>query len=260
MKIKSNRFKISLALGAALVVAIFITRPAFSQESAKKDGQKKIVMKIVTNDNGTTTITDTTMEMSDDAITDSVQREVDKVILMHDRGKRVKVKVHSMPQGYSYDFDLPPLPDCPMALEDLEDIELEGNPPRWAMESCDREQSGPGPGCRVIRRGEGGQSLNDMLGNIPMDRVVGYTIKDRKHGKRIVIDLNDAPMFERQERVIVIREPGRMHLNRNGQERQMRVVVDTDDDKGEVDSDHQQPPSVPPPPPPPPPDSKSPKK
>jgi hypothetical protein len=83
-----------------------------------------------------------------------------------------------------------------------------------------------------------------------MDRVVGYTIKDRKHGKRIVIDLNDAPMFERQERVIVLRDPGKMHRKRDNQERQMRVIVDTDDDK-----------SIPPPPPPPPaqPDNKSPK-
>ncbi len=251
MKIKSNMFKIGLALGAAVVVAIFITRPAFSQEPAKKDGQKKITMKIVSNDNGTTTIIDTTMEMPDEAMIDSVKREIDKVVLMHDRGKRVKVKVHGMPQGYSYDFELPRLPDCPMALEDLEDFELEGMPSCREMESCDRELMGQGPGCRVMRSGEGGQSLNDLLGNIPMDRVVGYTIKDRKHGKRIVIDLNDAPMFERQERVIVLRDPGKMHRKRDNQERQMRVIVDTDDDK-----------SVPPPPPPPPPaqpDNKSPK-
>ena len=78
MKIKSNMFKIGLALGAAVVVAIFITRPAFSQEPAKKDGQKKITMKIVSNDNGTTTIIDTTMEMPDEAMIDSVKREIEK--------------------------------------------------------------------------------------------------------------------------------------------------------------------------------------
>jgi hypothetical protein len=54
-------------------------------------------------------------------------------------------------------------------------------------------------------------------------------------------------MFEKQEKVIVIREPGRVQRNRNHGERQVKVIVNTDDDT----KTEQTPPPPPPPPPPP---------
>jgi|GEM_PF-3632394 len=216
MKTKSLKFKIAITFGAMAILAIFVTRPVFSQESAKQEPakqepakqepakqepHKKIVVKIISDDNGAMTVIDTTMEM-------------------------------------------PSRPECP-GLEDLDEIELEGIAPGQIMEDCFWEQRGPGLERRVIRSGGDRQTLNDVLGDIPMDRVVSYSIKDRKGGKRIIIDLNDAPLFEKNERVIIIRDQARMPRNKN-----IRIQ------HGRMDNH----PSVPPPPPPVPPDNTSTKK
>ena len=251
MKNTSFKIKTALTFGIALLLTIFITRPAFSQEQAKKEQHKKIIMKIVTDDNGKTTIIDTTMEMPDSAMSDSVRAEIEKVIEMNHHGKHSRMKIHKMPEGFSYDFEMPCLPDCPMNMETMEDFDLEGMVPGMDQEDFMWDRSAPGPDCRVMRSGNHGQTLSDILGDIPMDRVVGYTIKDRKNGKRITIDLNDGPMFERQDRVIVIREPARMHRNMNRGDRQVKVIMNAEDDDTKVGKSEDQ--SVPPPPPPPPP-------
>jgi hypothetical protein len=53
-------------------------------------------------------------------------------------------------------------------------------------------------------------TLSDVLGDIPMSRVNSYSIKDRKNGKRIIIDIDDAPLVEKQERVVYLKNaPGK---------------------------------------------------
>jgi len=59
---------------------------------------------------------------------------------------------------------------------------------------------------QMMHQGNGG-SLNDLLGDIPMDRVKSYSIKDTKNGKKIVIELNNAPFIENHRNVIIIRSP-----------------------------------------------------
>jgi len=229
MKINLFKFKIACAFGAFAILAIFVTRPAYSQETDKKESSEKIVLKIIRDDNGKTTVIDTTMEMPDSTMLDSLHKEIDKVIVLGKGGKHARIRMHQMPEGFNYDFEMPSMPDCP-ALEDLDEIEWEGMVPRQNMENCFWDQRGPGPERRVIRSGGDHQSLNDVLGDIPMDRVVSYSIKDRKGGKRIIIDLKDAPMFERHENVIVIRDPGRAPRNRNHSGRQVKVYVNDDND------------------------------
>ncbi len=104
-------------------------------------------------------------------------------------------------------IEMPCPPKCPMALDDMEIMEWEGMAPPQGMDEQMRERMGPGSERRMMRMEGHGPTLNDMLGNIPMYRVVSYSIKDRKGGKRITIDLNDAPMFGRQEKIIIMREP-----------------------------------------------------
>jgi len=255
MKIHSVTFKKVLVFGAAAILAIFVAGPAFSQETAPKESHKKITLKIVSDDNGKTTMIDTTMEMSDTAMMDSVRNEIEKVIMIGKGGKCPYVKFRNMAQGFAYDFDVPSPPDCLMDLEELEGLAFEGMASRREMEDFTWDRMAPGPERRVIRSGGKGQSLSDILGDIPMDRVVSYSIKDRKNGKRIIIDLNDAPMFERQDRVIVIREPKRMQRNRNHPGRQVKVYMNSDDD-AQIDNTPE-PPAAPTPPPPPPPAPKS---
>jgi hypothetical protein len=142
-----------------------------------------------------------------------------------------------------------------MDLERLEDLEMLGND----LERREFEWEGmaSGSGMNMLRSGGHDRSLNDLLGNIPMDRVVSYSIKDRKHGKRIVIDLDDAPAFERQDRVIVIREPRSMRSGRSHPKRNVKVIMNSEDGDENMDKSVEQSGSlVPPPPPPPPPDKK----
>jgi len=231
MKNNSIKVKIAITIGVAAILAIFITKPAVSQETVKKDSPKKIMIKVVSDDNGKTTVFDTTMEMPDSAMIDSIKQEIEKVIELGSGDKHCQFKVHKMPDGFSYKFDMPCPPECPMNLEELEGMDFEGIEPGREMEEYMCDHRAPGMERRIIRSGGHGQTLNDMLGDIPMDRVVSYSIKDRKGGKRIVIDLNDAPMFEKQERVVVIREPGNMQHSRHNPERKVKVYVNTDDDK-----------------------------
>ncbi len=244
MKSNSINLKFALVFGAAMVFTIFITRPVFSQESASKEPNKKIILKIVSDDNGKTTVIDTIMEMPDTGMIDSIKQEIDKVIELGHGGKHARLKMHCMPQGFNYNFEMPDLPDCPMDMKALEEMDGEGMTFGRDLEDPIWESMAPGPGRMIMRSGGHGQTLSDILGDIPMDRVISYSIKDRKNGKRITIDLNDAPTFQHPDRVIVIREPRKAQRNRNGQERQVKVYVNTDEG-GDTES------ATPPPPPPP---------
>ena len=63
----------------------------------------------------------------------------------------------------------------------------------------------PGPqGFAIPNRGE---SLNDVLGDIPMSRVKSYKVIDKKGGKRIIIDIQDAPLGSDHPNVICIKTP-----------------------------------------------------
>ena len=250
MKINSASFKFALVFGTALILSIFIIKPASSQEPAKKESYKKIVIKIVSDDNGKTTMIDTTMEVPDSAMVDSIKNVIEKVIETGKGGKHAHFKFHQMPQGFNYDFDIPSSPEFPLDIKELEDIECEGMKSVREMEDFCQGWMTPGGHQRIMRSGGHQQTLNDMLGEIPMDRVVSYSIKDRKDGKRIIIDLKDAPVFEQQDRVIVIRDAGRMKHDRNSPKRQVKVVINSDDDvKSEKSSVQQEPSAVPPPPP-----------
>jgi hypothetical protein len=240
------------ALAAALFLTFFFPAPAFSQEAAKKEKNKTIMLKVVSDDNGTTSVIDTTFEMPDSAMVDSIRQEVDKVIEMTRGGRHGKIKIHTMPDGYDYNFDIPCIPDCPMDLQGLQDLGIDfnwdGMPPcpEFGDDACCEGM--PRLERRIMRAGGEGRSLNDILGDIPMERVKSYTIKDRKNGKRITIDIDDAPMFDRQEKVIIIREPGKAHRQGSPQQRKVKVYMTPDDKDVKVEKIEKE---VPPPPPPP---------
>ena len=182
MKTNSIRFKITLVIAVVAAMAIFVTRPVFSQETAKKESQKKIVLKVIRDDNGNTTVIDSTFNLSDSVSMDSIQKEIDKVIVLSNDSKHGHVRFHHVPKGFTYNFDMPAPPECSMDMEGLEDMECEGMSPGCDMEDCCGDRMMPGMHQRMMRSGGQGQTLNDLLGNIPMDRVVGYSIKDRKNG------------------------------------------------------------------------------
>lgn len=250
MKNNPIKFKIALIFGFATLLALFVIKPGFSQGTAKKESHKKIVMTIVSDGSGKMTLIDTTMEISDTSMVDSIQQEIEKVMVINKNGKHARFKVNNMPQGFNYNFEMPSKPECPMDLEELEGIDCEGMDMGRDMEDCICDKMMPGMGRMVMRSGGNNRTLSDLLGNIPMDRVVSYSIKDRKNGKRIIIDLNDANLFESQDRVIVLSGSGKMQHKKDHTGNRVKVYVNTDDDS-KVDSSLTVPPIPPIPPPPP---------
>jgi hypothetical protein len=213
MKTHSQTASLAIFSVTIAILAIFITRPAYSQDPVKKSSHKKVIVKIATDDNGARTVIDTTFEIPDSLAIDSLRKEIDRLIRIGKDAQEHCFWFHGMPDNFSFDFDIPYMDE---ALKEFEVQDL----PEWGevapdRENCEKiihniplmpERSAFGP------RGEG-QTLSDVIGNIPMDRVTSYSIKDRKNGKRIIIDLSDAPVIERQSKVIVIRDPTGFRYN-----------------------------------------------
>ena len=249
----------------ALVVflaLIFITKPIFSQDSIKNPHQKKQVKVIVMKDkDGKSTVLDTTiclkskadeaelkklmktysisleglsddldnlsvqldeLDLTDSTKTDSLCKVVKKIRIISDNGKRPG-KGHTF--SYNYDFndmgipEPPPPPPPPSEGDfDLFGNYFDGDP--------------------MLRQfGDKGSTLSDVIGDIPMDRVKSYSIKETKHGKRIVIELNNGPMIDRRDNVIIIREPrNHRYFGRNGYPpRYKKIIVSPDDESPKVE-------------------------
>ena len=79
------------------------------------------------------------------------------------------------PHAFRYNFEMPDVPEPPDFSREFEGDDLR----HFA------------PGIKVITNHEKGQTLSDVLGDIPMSKVKSYKITDRKGGKRIVIDIED---------------------------------------------------------------------
>ncbi len=94
--------------------------------------------------------------------------------------------------NYDYQFDIPEPGESPhRLLKEFRDENGHG--------MLNEEHQG--------RLKEKSESLNDMLGEIPMDQVKSYSIKDTKDGKRIVIELNNEPFIRHHRDVIILRSP-----------------------------------------------------
>ncbi len=183
-------------LTVAALLAIFVTRPAAAQEKAKADAKKTVKIKIIKEDNGKTTVIDTVF--STDAPLDTKEMQV----MLQKAEKEMKDANKQMKQ-MRYEIAL--------SSDDSASAGSEGKRIMKVYTFGGDEDSSEGedgefnysfnvpchPECLE-------PTLSDLLGDIPMERVKSYSIKDRKNGKRIIIDIDDAPLIENHERMIVI--------------------------------------------------------
>jgi hypothetical protein len=244
-------------IGLSVVLTIFITYPGFSQDTTKTKGDKKvrIVAKIVEDKNGTVHEFDTTinldrklkpgeeqemmkefelrfkdlgdqmkdlevemneMKLPDSGMMDSVQRLTENTFRFHG-GPHVFMRHNSSPRAFNFDynFDMPDIPDAPQSI--IEEFNDEDSPGM------------PYENQRMLQGKD--ESLNDLLGDIPMDRVKSYSIKDTRDGKKIVIELKNEPFIGHHRDVIILRSPrpeGRHgHGRGEGQRHQMkkRIII-----------------------------------
>lgn len=180
MKKPSHLTNLIILPGLTLIFILFCMLPAKAQDTVKKESKRTITLKIITDENGKTTIIDTTFN------TESGMDSEQMKALINDM-KDVQVEVGDM----DFKFNVPCPPDCMMHPEEFAGFDWQEMVPKTEM--------------RRFRFDQGGQTLSDVLGNIPMERVKSYSIKERKGGKRIVIDVDDATFSDQNDRVIVIR-------------------------------------------------------
>ena len=204
-----GRQMITSIIGVAVIV-IFITWPASAQEEPKQDPKKTVKVKIVKDVNGKKTVVDTVFQT--DRSIDSKEMQ----IMLKGVEKEMK-DVEKEMKDVNYTFGMSFPSEC---------LELSGCVPPMSWESR------AGDHMRILSGEDNEPTLADLLGDIPMERVKSYTIKDRKNGKRIIIEIDDAPLMEKQDRVIYI-QGNQRHPSTKVQmikaPREMKVVVETDD-------------------------------
>jgi len=135
------------------------------------------------------------------------------ILKFDDRSCCPEAHFRDFPHSFNYNFEMPDVPELPEGFE---------------HEFFDQGSRGP----RIITTTNRGESLSDVLGDIPMSRVKSYKIIDKKGGKRIVIDLEDGPGLSGGENVIYIN--GRQHMARppRGHQKDMKVIIRSGDDEG----------------------------
>jgi hypothetical protein len=240
-----------LIAGLMNSVVAFSSAAQDSSKTASKTGV--VVLKIKKDDNGKTTVIDTTFSFSTregqkafeeymkqyEADAEKLSEELDNIEVIADLpdlpdsilsdsalkqllhvGKDIRLprfRWQCKPEGFNYDFDI----ECP------HDLSL---PPFQGYDDFEEELM-PDHDMRVFHYNHKRQTLSDIIGDIPMDRVKSYSIKDTKHGKRIIVDIEDNPLIEKQDRVIIIHEPGKSTVHKKDHSgRQMKVIINSGDE------------------------------
>lgn len=211
--------------GITVILCIFLIRPTVAQEKSKNDSKSTIKLKILNEKDGKATVFDTIfttdkvvgqeeidlimkdmkmnmememdelskdmnelrfnieVEIQDSLLSDSLRGSIDRVIALSPG-----MKIYRGKGDRDFRFDFPSPHDIPTCPEESGIFE-------WG-EWC------PVSGNYIRRYSERRETLSDMLGDIPLDNIKSYSIKDRKGGKRIIIDVEDYPVVRGQERII----------------------------------------------------------
>jgi hypothetical protein len=264
---KTHFRDILTVIGLSVVLTIFITRPGHSQDTTKTKGDTKvrITAKIMNDKDGKRQEFDTTinldrklkpgeeqeimkefemkfkdlddqmkylevelneMKLPDSGMMDSVQHITERMFKHRGGPGNMHFRRNFSPRAFNFDynFEIPDVPDVPQP---------------FVVEFNDENVPGMPDENQIMHQGNGG-SLNDLLGDIPMDRVKSYSIKDTKNGKKIVIELNNEPFIENHKNVIIIRSPrpeGR-HGQGQGPRQQMKKRIIIRDGNPEKEEQH----------------------
>jgi hypothetical protein len=153
------------------------------------------------------------MNLPDSLMTDSVRRLCKKAFIYSGcRGKGQTMR-NCCPEAFNFDYN-------------FEMPEFCRHPQSFFGEFGDESDPGMREEEFLMNKGKG-ESLNDLLGDIPMERVKSYSIKDTKNGKKITIELNKDPLVEHHEKVIIISSPGPGERHGQGRQQKMekRIII-----------------------------------
>jgi hypothetical protein len=225
MKKPSGIRQVAMMLGMISLLTIFVIRPARSQDAAKTDNKQTVKIKIIREVDGKTTVIDTTITGEGQL----KQEEIQKIVSdLEGDVKELDEDMKEMQMNMEMEWFGSGMEDSLQKMQ--RKIMIMGDDCRKHGMYFDEMPGGFSydfnlPGCCD----EHGQTLSDLIGDIPMDRVKSYTIKDRKNGKRIIIDIEDAPLMERENRIIIMGNPRGKTYRSVRPDRDVKVIIKTDD-------------------------------
>jgi len=261
MKTRSWFYDSILVIGLAAVFSFVLVHPVSAQDTIKKHSKTVITLKIVKDENGKKTVIDTTIttdkplkskelkaivsdmgedvkgengdmddfsfsfngdEFPDSAFMDSIHKMTKDIRCMVRKLHGHHFDMDRFPGGfdYNFNFDLPEPPAPP-------------DPPEAGWDFGDFQHPAPYPGHRQdMEKGPG--TLSDLLGDIPLDRVKNFSIKEQKDGTKITIELDRGPVFaapRSESKVIIIRPDGSVHSQGHDRKMHKKVIIHSGDDK-----------------------------
>jgi hypothetical protein len=236
--------EINAIIGMAMILTILLSSTGFSQDkTVKKESSGRIKIKIIKDENGKSTVIDTTFNLNDKKGKEAYEiflKEYDTPGPGGNRGMK-KVEVHVSDPGKIDSLDLDSLGDSERNIrifthdgrhfrveglggDELFDLPEPPEPPFPPQPPCCIDDDMSMPSC--MQRSPG--NLLDVLGSIPMCRVRNFTIKENKQGSRIIIDVDRRPVLEMppmQKRMIYINKDGRHEHGVNPEHRRMGKTI-----------------------------------
>ena len=247
----SNFKRIVFITGLAIFFAIFVTRPGMSQDTAKKEGKKNLKVKIVREDEGKTTVIDTTISVdfpfekeeiqelisnlkemnmelkdlhsdanvdfdyffSDSTLKDSLHKLAEGIYIFGEHGKCPAMVYHGgSPKGFTYKFNMP---DISKTVEGIEEF-------NWVSPENDHD-------AQYFYSRKDKQTLSDVLGDIPMDQVKKYSIKETKNGRKIIIEVDDSQNISVRGKTFYLNQTPRVYrLPRSHRSnRDVKVIIES---------------------------------
>jgi len=237
--------------GIGMFLLIFLQFPGYSQKAdTKNDKEGTVRLKIIKDVNGKKTTIDTTFNLKDKKGEEAYElfmKENDVPGDHHNKAmKNIEVQINDLAKLDSLNLDS--LADqeknIRIRIGDGKHIQIEGlgnndffdipEPPAPPVPP-DAEQwmENEMPMAPEMEEGQG--NLMDVLRSIPMNRIRNFSIKEQKHGTRIIIEVDRAPVLDfppRQQRMMYMRHGnGRHHhgtFNSPGRER--RIIIEKDNE------------------------------
>jgi len=198
----------NLLILLVILGVFFLSGGVYAKDTVVKPKKKVIRVKVETDSGKETISIDTTLSIEGDFDIGELGNVLD---LQEDNLKEMQEKLHEM------EFDIQ---EFDWNCKDGKKMIICGQLPKGYMHTgCSGKHMGMGKGmCKVecthgamnVMKCRKGESLSDVLGNIPMSAVKSYKIKETKDGKKIVIEVSDEWSFSNDMDIMILGRPPHM--------------------------------------------------
>ena len=201
-----------LILLAVSMIFLFI-RSSSGQDTVAKKPQKVMKIKLDMDEDGESVSIDTAFILDDEESMEQFQQAMKQY---HAKMKKMGKYMNQLDIELDGEELEKAMQEVQSSLQDTYiDISKRGNFYRNARGARHREHFnrpgnfhfyGPPERCREafrVKPPKKGESLSDVLGDIPMSAVKSYKIKETKNGKRITIEISDDIIFNHDEDIFI---------------------------------------------------------